>query len=233
MLNKVEDPEDLKTALQKCADTGRNYPYPWKALEEKLEKGTLEGFGVIAYGSLLNEDSARRTLPMVSSFRPVWGIGGTRIFNYCMGDDYFPSPFHSQKAGLRRTVLTVKTDFNPYSVFNGVLLWIASEDFPAFRRRERNYHLVEIPILPWEKKVYEGDTALVLDSQNPMGYGAEVGNPKLLPIPEYLEICLQGAFAQSTAFGKAFLNTTWLADENTRLRDYVNLERTFEADSDQ
>jgi len=233
MVEEIANSETVDAALQSCAIQGAHYAYPWKALEKKLQDGTMDGFWVIAYGSLLNRDSARRTLPKVASLSPVWGIGGTRIFNYCMGEEYFQSPLHFQKAGLHRTVLTVKTDFSPQSVFNGLRLWVSAKDFPAFRRRERNYNLVEIPFIPWEKKVYEGDTALVLDSQSAMGYGAEVGNPKLLPVSEYLEICLQGAFATSKAFGEAFLNTTWLANERTRLRDYINPERRFGADSDQ
>ena len=62
-LPEIDKPrvEEIKQAM-KVASARKTYLYPWTGLEDDMRKANEDGVPVLGYGSLINHNSAARTL---------------------------------------------------------------------------------------------------------------------------------------------------------------------------
>jgi hypothetical protein len=202
----LEELAEVVAAMEGATDP-ETLVYPWPDLEARLGGGRLP---LLAYGSLMNEQSARRTLANYADLRPtpVVAFGGKRFYHYRMPrevvDRYPPTV-----SPLERAALNVVGTRNPEDYFNAVLLGIPLTDLPGLREREKQYDLIPLPFLLWDGRTGAVRTAYALSS--PPGPNGKV-EEGLLPHPAYHQVCLTGACGFGTEFGDCFSRTSFLTD---------------------
>lgn len=180
--------------------------------------------GVIGYGSLLSldelvpflETDASRVVPVrVEGFRRLFNEESVWRVRASEGDDE------------ERAVLNAVRDEG--CSMNAVLVPdVSAEEYEALRVRESGYRMVEVeddeiePYADEEDEFPEGvedDIVLV-----PTGREERVDDD-LLPIPEYVEICLEGARHWGDGFHEEFVRTTYVrGGAGGTLRDYLDDE---------
>lgn len=198
------------------------HAYPWR----ELERQALDRDGAVAivgYGSLLNPDSARRTMPdtPTDGHEPVIAVGARRVFDYAM------SPAGANRHGpiehpMQRAALNTVWTRDPQDAITGRLLRVSTADLPALRERERGYHLAGVLYVPWNHPRATPRVGYVLTADAEPVDGVVHTDASLLPHQRYTAICLEGARRVDPAFEHAFIQTTWLGDRVTPLSDYLN-----------
>jgi len=191
-----------------AAARASSYPYPWGSLEANLARQGRDSLALVAYGSLVNPDSAAVTLGPRSGHvrQPVVAHGVRRVFDVPIPADHprYGPPINPRATG----VLNVRLTAAEHDAINGVLLHVAIEDLPALREREEGYDLHPVACTDWEQTGADGRVAYVLVCPAPLT------DPQVEPHRRYYEVCREGA----AGFGPAFL-ATWL--DNTYLADGV------------
>lgn len=184
-----------------------SFDYPWPGLEEHLAQNHEGCLPVFVYGSLLNAESARRSMPgwRGEDCVPASAFGVVRIFDYPLTPDAIerygpgPSPRHTAALGVRVTG-------DPNDRVSGLVYSLAPDDLAGFRQRETGYRLVEVATAPWSESPVDPDgVAFVLEYDGP-------SDRDLLPHPAYLDVCREGAASYGEAFRDDFDRTTRLAD---------------------
>jgi hypothetical protein len=172
--------------------------------------------GIICYGSLLspdelvpflNDDGSRAVPVRVNGFR--------RVFNQ-------RSVWRSSTTdGDGSAVLNAVLD--PGGSMNAVLVpELNAREYDALRRRERGYRMVEVEDSEIEP---HGDTPLPDNDIVLVPTGNEERtDDSLKPIPEYIDICLDGARHWGESFYAEFLETTETGNGET-LREYLGSDR--------
>ena len=189
---------------------------------------------VLGYGSLLNVDSLRRTLPQkqTGDLRPVRVVGFRRLFNLIMlrMAPRFPG-LKDQPVGALNIIA------DPDEELGAVAFWLTAEEQVLLDRREYCYFKISgIPVFDFYTgesvgtsllySVYPGEDLARLmpefyrEKIGPLGVGG-ILSPDILPGDDYLTLCLQGAFSWGGGFGEHFIDHTYLADGQVSLRDYL------------
>jgi hypothetical protein len=193
-----------------------SYTYPWDSLERDIEERGETAIPVIGYGSLINSDSAIRTLTEISmaTSRPAVAFGIRRIFNYEMPettDRYGPPTDPKENAALNAFPTGRVED-----VINGICISVTLADIPAFRRREVGYDLVRVPCIEWEAPDRPPFAAYVLC----LPEGSPRMNDSLLPHRRYYLVCRGGAAQVGDDYLRLWLATTRLADDATPVGEW-------------
>lgn len=183
-----------------------SYAYPWASLESDLERQGRDTLALVAYGSLVNPDSAALTLGPKSgrARRPVIAYGVRRIFNFPIpeGHTRYGPPVNPRAiAALNLRQTGARSDS-----INGVLLPVSIEDLPAMRDRERGYDLQPVACTDWGHDGAESFIGYVLV------WPDAPTNASVEPHRRYYEVCRQGAAGLGPAFLEAWLRNTYLAD---------------------
>lgn len=205
--------------------------YPWPGLEERLAAQAAPVLHLVGYGSLLEPDSARRTVLDTpdDGHPPVLAWGARRLFDYEMSDAG-RERYGAAAEGRERAALDVRWTGRAADGFNGRLLDVAVDHLEALRRREVGYDLAPVVWQPWDEPDAAPAVAFALcASRRPVGGRVRVRDD-VLPCPPYLEICRRGARRVSPAFEQVLLDTTFLADGTTPLRDHLGEPRPAAAD---
>lgn len=193
-----------------------HFDYPWPGLEAHLAAHHGGRLPLFAYGSLLNAASAVRTMPgwRGDECRPANALGVVRVFNYPLSLDAIerygagPTPQHVAALGMRVTG-------QPTDRVNGLVYSLGADDLEGFRLRETGYRLTEVAVTPWGDGAADDipAKAFVLEYLGP-------DDPQLLPHPDYLAVCRDGAVSFGEGFRDEFDRTTFLAD-GRRLSEYL------------
>lgn len=182
---------------------------------------------ILGYGSLLNVESLKRTVPRLSrgDLAPVRVDGVARIFQLVsLSRSQAQAPV---RAGLRGAVL----DARPW---RGAQMGAVCFDVrhgaerDALDRREFCYDRLQDvdwrgfyqPTHRGQGLVYTVSDAATLRERFPDLYherilGLAVDgliSDRIRPVDDYLRSCIEGAFSWGRAFGHHFLANTWLAD---------------------
>lgn len=209
-----------------------SYPsmeFPNQNYEEILKKYPDDKVLLFGYGSLMNYDSASRSIsPLaVDTSRPVIAFGFKRLFNYKAANvSRWGTDLHEKEKAMLNIVPT--TRFN--SVINGVVMEVSQQDLAKLIQREIGYDLVPMLIADWKDVVSENPnvkieiayTFLVPDE---LRNGIDYTQTKYYPVRGYLKATREGA----NTFGPEFLNfwnaTTYLGDGTTNVNQWN--EQTF------
>lgn len=203
----------LKAISSKMADALEEpiYLYPWESLENDLERRDLSRFPFLAYGSLINIESAAVTLQdqSLSKYRPAIAFGARRLFNYKMPKN---TRRYGPASGRTRAALNVQTTDNIDDVINGILFEITLEEIPAMRAREIGYDLVPVATIGWNRTNDPPFLAYILRCPDRPLKGERLTSNGILPHKRYYLVCRGGAREVSEDFLHFWLATTYLAD---------------------
>lgn len=200
----------LADEVRSC--TRPSHPYPWDGLEAQLG-ASARALPLVGYGSLLNLQSAQRTIPRASTAGTALVIvaGGRRLFNYRMSGPALLR-YEGTAPPNDSAALNVAHTRQPSHLFNGRLYSIPPAEIDALRQREVGYDLCPMPFVHWADPLGPAGTAYVLSCRSDGPYGESLIASTLLPPPGYYAVCRDAARSISAAFLDAFLATTYLAD---------------------
>ncbi|MGC4074798.1 MAG: hypothetical protein QM760_20300 [Nibricoccus sp.] len=192
------------------------FEYPWRELENTLAAEKNEKLLLIGYGSLLNPESAARTIKDTppEGHPPVLAFGAQRLFNYLIPDERIKS-YGGNYGPRERAALNLLYTRSAANIFNGRLLTVDIKDIPALRTREFGYDLLPVVAVKWNHWNEEPFIAYVLVARKEIVNGRHVLDPQALPHPLYAQVCRAGAKMVSDSFLKMYLDTTYLADRVT------------------
>jgi len=192
-----------------------SFRYPWKGLERSLARRGPGSLPMIGYGSLVNLESAARTLGEASlaSARPVVCFGVRRVFDYEMSAD--ASNYGKAATPDARAALNVHPTGSSRDALNGLLFDMIPEDVQAMREREVGYDLLPVACLPWDALDAPASKAWLLSAPAEPRDGTIRVNAELTPHEAYFDLCRLGAEALGEPFLRLWTETTYLGDRVT------------------
>lgn len=194
---------------------------------------------VAGYGSLLSEASARETVPGLQNFRLVKVSGYRRVFNKV--GIVFISRHGADADSLQIASCSTQADSESSIICSQ--FECSEDEFLELYEREHRFRWIEVSTellasatgseLPSLARMCSGfsDTDYRLNKCiTPAEYHRRVGQyyqgelwrTDILPFPRYLFFCLQAAATQSKEVVDNFLDTSYLADGVTTVREYVS-----------
>ena len=216
--------------LKKAGEMAPNlatYPslqYPNRGYEKILEKYENQKVLLFGYGSLMNKESASRSLKpeAVESMVPVVAFGVKRIFNYKAsktdqwGRDLNP---------LEKAMLNLIPTTTYKSIANGVMIEVDQEDFMRLVQREVGYDLMPILVADWDSVIAENpcvkmQVAYTFIVPDEIRNGVDYTQTKYYPVRGYLHASEDGASVFGKAFLKLFDYTSFLANGTTRVNQW-------------
>ncbi|MCP5046858.1 MAG: hypothetical protein GY940_06780, partial [bacterium] len=169
-----------------------SFPYPWDALTEEFEKRGLKEISFVGYGSLLNAESAARTLKGLpyNNFPPVISFGVRRIFNYRMPP--YVARYGHPKNPMARAALNVRFTGEVEDAVNGLLVKWPLDNVAALCSREAGYDLIPTACLDWNEIQKPPFIAYILRSPDGLQRGKRFTDNDLTPHHQYYKVCRQG-----------------------------------------
>ncbi len=215
-LELSEDQERAVALTMKRAAEMKDYDYPWDGLEADLSELHGGSLKLLGYGSLINRESAARTLTS-DVLTPTVAIGARRIFNY---ESNRPSlaPSTDPRA---RAVLNVVVTRQREDLVNGMLIEVPLEDIKPLRDREIRYDLKPVACVDWNRRDEPPFVGYILEcSGDGQPHGKQVIRGDIEPNHRYYRLCRDGVTAVDEEFLQLWLDTTYLADGKTPVRDW-------------
>ena len=159
---------------------------------------------LFGYGSLMNKESLKQTIPNATNFRPAKLFGFIRVFN-------FPSPFRlSEIDGKPCAVLNIeKSEWNEY--INGICFDINDKDLQKFMEREKGYELVKVNVEDYfSEKTFKANVFRALHFET-TDFIFE--SKKQL---EYLDLCITACKSIDQNFLDLFNSTTFIGNKTLK-----------------
>ena len=168
---------------------------------------------LVGYGTLLYRASLGRSIGAEAAerreLRAVAVPGYRRLFNL-RPDHYTPSACLSADG---RECAAMNVEPAPGAWFNGVAFAVRESELAALDQRERYYRRLEAPLLDFATREPIGTGFLY--SAEATARWIERNPEKLLPLWRDVVWARAGAYGLAPAFGRAFDETTYLADGET------------------
>ncbi len=167
----------------------------------------METIKIFGYGSLINEDSLKKTCSNAKIIYPAKLYGFIRVFNVPAANR-FCSQTHKPCAVLNAE----KSEWNEY--INGVCIEVPKDDFSDLLEREKNYELVQIDIEHFKEN--KTQRVFMFRSLHFESYDY-IWNS--IEQEEYLEICEEGCKKFGEEFLKEFRKTTFIGTSSLENMD--------------
>ena len=172
---------------------------------------------IFGYGSLMSDESVKKSMPNACNFRPAILPNHVRIFSF-LDDDYDGKP-----------ILTIKKQQNKF--VKGVIFDIPHNELNNFLHRERHYDIKKMNVYDNNNKTQLCYVCLDYNKQ----YSNVIKNLNcgiiIPPEHEYLLLCLKTIIKINTInkyfhnskndFIENFLNDCYLSDCKTTIRKYI------------
>ncbi len=188
---------------------------------------------VLGYGSLLSQQSALETVPGLDGFRLVRVPGYRRIFNK-VGVVFF-SRHQADPDSLEIASCSTQAAAGAEIICSA--FECPDADFAALYEREHRYRWIEVDALDGTGALSRGrmctgssDSDYRLNKcltqaeyHRRVGqyYSGPLWRDDILPFPRYLAFCLEAAASQGTDVLDNFLDSSFLADGCTSIRQYL------------
>lgn len=198
-------------------------PFPWVGLIDLMHNMPRQVLPIVGYGSLISKPSADLTLKQTESSRtPCIVFGCRRLFNYNMPERALDR-YHAPYGTKFRAALNVEVTHNPSDMINGILTELHAADVDSFRLREHGYDLVPVDCAEWGGAALNGTIpAFILTAPDrALRPEWQVVRSDILPQPDYLRLCEEGAKTISKAYLDFFRDTTFLADKLTKISSWT------------
>ena len=199
------------------------YEYPWYSLEEELKEEGKDKIVLFGYGSLLNKLSAKETIKndAVDKYTPVIAFGIKRLLDYNMPDELRSRSIYEfieneQSIGLFNARFTGSITDSA----NGALIEVSLDEIASLRKREVGYDLRPIVCIPWGNQKGKIMNAYTLGCSGRMWKGKMLSDSTILPHKGYYKVCREGASKISNKFLEYFLETSYIADGKTKVKDW-------------
>jgi len=203
------------------------FKYPWNGLQERLAELGQDRLNMIGYGSLLNPDSAKRTIRDTpwDGHPPVLAFGAIRLFNYVMPQTVIERYSEGKRySSSSCAALNTKYTGRVGDALNGRVISTGFDDLDALREREKGYDLTPVAYVPWGREGSKPNLGFVLCATEEPWEGTVYVSDSIAPFPPYVKVCRNGAQIVDEEFYECFLDTTFLADGLTHLRDWSEEE---------
>jgi len=189
---------------------------------------------IVGYGSLLSEKSARTSFPNLKNFRSGVVKGYRRVFNK-VGIVFIENGLANWETMEVSSCSTTQSDSDEILV---TVFEIPKDEYPEFKLREHRFRFVEVNAFSLDGKAtwpatmcteYTDEEYRKERFNSDEEYYQEVGQfydgklwrDDILPCRVYLKHCLTAAKSVSQEFYDNFLNHTYLADQVTTIRQYL------------
>jgi len=206
--------------VQKIRESCRleSHDHPYDSFYHRLRCLGVKKVLLFGYGSLVDPLSASRTVSIKSlnTRKPAVAYGVKRIFHRDVPFDaasHWGVPQNSMARGMLNLVFTSA----PEHAVNGVVMQIDIEELESLARREVGYDLVPVPCHDWEGCKFYFAYACMAPNHSPYIH------PSILPRPGYYELTMKAPLEYGLCFYNFWLNTTYLADETTTIREWRDI----------
>ncbi|MDA3839750.1 MAG: gamma-glutamylcyclotransferase [Patescibacteria group bacterium] len=152
---------------------------------------------VFGYGSLINIDSLKKTIPGIKNIKKGKLFGFRRVFNLQA----------KRKLGEQGPVAVLDIEENPKSVINGVYFEVNDKELDLLKEREIIYKCMKVNIQTEDNNQVSGIT-FQAKSQPRTNFKFGCGVQK-----KYLDICLSGAKNIGAEFLDDFLESTYIGNK--------------------
>ena len=152
---------------------------------------------IFAYGSLMNTNDLRRTVPNARNLFPVKLYGYKRVFN--LKSTYRFDAIANISISVLNLEATSLSEF-----VNGICFDMDDESFAELLQREKAYNLVETKVCGYfdENRHYQAYFFLSVENQK---YSYQLNSDIQA---NYLKICLDGCIKYGSSFVQDFQKTT-------------------------
>lgn len=161
---------------------------------------------IFGYGSLMDNESLRATVPTAKNLKPAYIKGFRREFNKIDEEGWHST--NLDLAGIPYCAVNVAKDENNRQV-NGITFEVELTYFDALKQREKDYEPVETTACDFETGKPLGECFVFLANTCDGSY--EHGNPAQ---ERYLKVCLSAAKEYGDDFYKQFLATTYIGGKS-------------------
>jgi len=208
-----------------------HYPFGAKAAEHFNKSDEIKLF---TYGSLLNKDSALRTMDEQTYNSRITSVafGYKRIFNRDV-DIAASARYTTPDNHLERGMLNLLSTENADDVVNGFIFDFKISALQAMCEREEGYDLVPCVVQPWdafcEKQSDHSQMSVAYTFVAPHEERSGVCpvSHEVLPVKEYFDLVKEGVSIYGEDFLQKWYDTTFLADKETPIADW---EKQYEAE---
>ena len=199
-----------------------SYMYPASG-EQMVHDLKSEKVLIFAYGSLLNIESAERTLSReaLKSYKPAVAFGVRRIFNYNVNPESIKKRYGQPTRPNDTAALNIFSTGDYSDVVNGVVFCVNQEDLEEMIQREVGYDLIPVPVVFWDEFVNHS----VRGTRVMIAYAFRASLDKYMdvainPIPGYAHVSMEGASQHGSDFLELWIETTYLSDGKTPFRKW-------------
>jgi hypothetical protein len=173
-----------------------------------LKEPLLVGYGTLLYRASLG-DSIGAEVALGKVVWPVAVLGYRRLFN--LRPDHYQSSACLSADGSECAAMNVEPA--PEAWFNGIAFRVTESELDALDRREWYYRRLEAPLFDFHTREPIGSGYVY--SAELTARRIERSSEKLLPLWRDVLWARAGAYGIAPAFGRAFDETTYLADGRT------------------
>ncbi|MFT5196695.1 MAG: hypothetical protein ACI85U_003731 [Candidatus Promineifilaceae bacterium] len=188
---------------------------------------------IVGYGSLLLEESARKSAPGLTGFRLVRVPNYIRIFNKV------GIVFHTRRAiapaDVRRA--SCATRWREGAEIVCTTFECPADELPNLFEREHRFRWIDVEFqemdgrtgtgkmcTEWTDEAYRANRIKdEADYFNRVGqfYQGKLWRDDILPFPEYLKLCLAASHSHSEELATQFVQSSYLADGRTTIESYL------------
>lgn len=163
---------------------------------------------IFGYGSLINENSLKKTVPNAKNIVPVKLCGYKRVF------DLKSCSRKCSQTGKSVAVLNIVPDLN-HSIL-GVIFEVPLEEFDNLKEREKQYELEKIIVVDIRSnEKYESFTFIARDYESySYTFNSQIQN-------EYLKICIDGCLSINEQLLENFLETTYINNKTLKECEFL------------
>ena len=166
----------------------------------------MKNQAIFGYGSLINLESLKATVPNAYNIRPAYIKGFKREF--CLWDSVGWTETNLDLAGEPMCAVDIHLSDNHEARVNGVVFSVPDADLKRLLIREENYKLIETPFYDF-KNDQELGTCRVFSANKHNGTYDFKGAAQA----RYLQICIDSSRQYGERFYSEFLNTTYINDK--------------------
>ncbi len=196
----------------------------------EIVKGPIQ---IVGYGSLLLEESARKSVPNLTGFRLVRVPNYIRIFNKV------GIVFHTRRqidpADVRRASCASRWREGAEIICS--TFECPADEWPELFEREHRFRWIEVEFVEADGSIGKGQMCTewsdagyratrIKDDQDyfervGQHYSGKLWRDDILPFPEYLQLCLDAAGSHGPELIDHFLQSSFLADGVTTVEHYL------------
>lgn len=187
------------------------FKYPHSDIDSILGKVGKDKVYIFAYGSLLNRESASRTLSkeVMQTYAPAIIFGYSRTF-----DRHVPQTkrWGEKKRANDTGMLNL---FKSEGIVNGVVFEVGKDDLSDLIKREEGYDLVPVITSHWKANNQEPFVSYTFIASQKPRQGQIYTQKCINPVPNYALASQKGASLWGKDFEALWINSTYLSDCKT------------------